>query len=124
MIFEGEQLQDILMRQSEPVQIRDRFGHTEIEYQRASAAIGILQRGKYIGTGNKKRIWFLQAESSEDQVTPWGAQLDFRPPKGACAKIVDKNRTSLGAKKWKPRPDRIGTGRVGKVVQRQVGPAT
>src|ERR1039457_3431534 len=93
MIFEGEQLQDILMRQPEAVQVRDGFGRIEIEYQRASAAISILRRGKYTGTGNKKRIWFIQAESMEDQVTPWGAGIDFRPPKGACPEIVQKNHT-------------------------------
>ncbi len=42
MRFEGEQLRDILMRQSAPVQVLDRFGRVEIEYRRACAAVGLL----------------------------------------------------------------------------------
>jgi hypothetical protein len=81
MRFEGEQLRDILMRQSAPVQVLDRFGRVEIEYRRACAAVGLLRLGEYTGTGTKQRIRFIRAESAEDQVTPWGADIDFTPPK-------------------------------------------
>lgn len=124
MIFAGEQLRDILMSQADPVQVRDRFGRVEIEYQRASVVISILRQGNYSGIGNKRRIRYIQPDSWDDRVTPWGAEIDFRPPKGACPDIVQPNRTSRGAKEWKPRPDRCGTGRVGRIVQRRVGPAT
>ena len=122
MRFEGEQLRNILMRQSEPVQVLDRFGRVQIEYRRARAAVSLLRLGEYTGTGSKQRIRFIRAESAGDQVTPWGADIDFAPPKGACADVVQKNHTPPGAKLWKPRPDRSGTGRVGKVVQRRIGP--
>ena len=81
MRFQGEQLRNILMRQSEPVQVLDRFGRVQIEYRRACAAVGLLRLGEYTGTGTKHRIRFIRAESAEDQVTPWGADIDFAPPK-------------------------------------------
>ena len=122
MRFEGEQLRNILMRQSAPVQVLDRFGRVQIEYRRPSAAVSLLRLVEYTGTGTKQRIRFIQPESAEEQVTPWGADIDFAPPKGACADVVQKNHTPPGAKLWKPRPDRSGTGRAGKVAQRRIGP--
>lgn len=122
MTFKGDKLRRIIMSQTEPIQVRDTFGNIEIEYQRASAALNILLRGRYYGIGSKNRIRFICPESIEDQVIPWAAKLEFRAPKGARAEEVHQNRTPNGAKKWKPRPDKSRTGTTGAVLRIGIRP--
>jgi hypothetical protein len=83
MRFLGDRLRAILAYQTEPVMVRDGFGQPEVEYENPRAAVAILRRGNYHGVGNAKRIRFLQPESMEDRVVPWGTEIDFGAPSGA-----------------------------------------
>jgi hypothetical protein len=83
MRFDGDQLRAILAYQSEPVLIRDGFGRPEVEYAHPMAALAILRRGNYHGVGHAKRIRFIQPDSVQDRVIPWGAEADFGAPRGA-----------------------------------------
>jgi hypothetical protein len=83
MRFEGDHLRAILAYQTEPVVIRDGFGRPEVEYENPRAALAVLRRGNYYGIGHTKRIRFVQPDSVEDRVVPWGAEVDFGAPCGA-----------------------------------------
>jgi hypothetical protein len=122
MIFRGNELRAILASQTEPVNVRNGYGYIEARYQRPQAALSILRRGDYCGIGHNKRIRFIQPESMEDQVMPWGADLDFSAPKGARAEIVGTNYTQRDAKKWKPRLDKSRTGTAGSMARLRIGP--
>jgi len=113
MRFEGDRLRDILADQSEPVQVRDGYGGFEIEYRDPRAALPLLDRGKYYGVGNKKRIRYVQADGVAERVEPWGTKLDTSAPKGAVAPHITTNVTRKDSKHWKQRPDSVGTGRTG-----------
>jgi hypothetical protein len=82
MRFAGDRLRAVLAYQTESVVIRDGFGRPEVEYQNPRDALASLRRGNYHGVGNSRRIRFLQPESVEDRVVPWGAEVDFGAPLG------------------------------------------
>jgi hypothetical protein len=82
MIFEGDKLRSIIVSQTEPIQVRYSFGKIKVEYQRASAALSILCRGRYYGSGNKNRIRFIQPGSIEDRVIPWAAEREYSCSEG------------------------------------------
>ena len=113
MRYEGQQLRNILEHQTEPVVVRDRFGRTEVEYDNPRAALAVLRRGNYYGVGHAKRIRFVQPDSVEDRVVPWGAEVDFGAPCGAGLQYVSVRRGKpklrvRGAKRTKfVRPSRL-----------------
>jgi hypothetical protein len=83
MRFEGNRLRAILAYQTQPVVVRDGFGRPEVEYADPRAALAIIRRGNYYGVGNAKRIRFIQPDSVQDQIVPWGVEVDFGGPSGA-----------------------------------------
>jgi hypothetical protein len=88
MRFEGDQLRAILAYQTDPVVVRDGFGRPEVEYENPRAALSILRRGIYYGVGHRKRIRFIQPDSVEDRVAPWGTEVDFGAPRGAGSHYI------------------------------------
>lgn len=118
MKFTGDKLRQILERQTEPVQVKDWSG--ELQYRQPRLVIAVMRHQDYYGIGNKRRIRFICAERREEQVVSWGRDLDWSPPKGAIRPSIERNRTSKGAKKWKPRPDNSQTGTAGSVIRIQI----
>ena len=130
MRFEGDQLRAILAYQTEPVVVRDGFGRPEVEYADPRAALAVLRRGNYYGVGHAKRIRFVQPDSVEDRVVPWGAEVDFGAPCGAGFQYVSvrtgrpKQRVN-GAKRSKfVRPSRLTKSSMTVVDAPSEGPAT
>ena len=83
MRFEGNRLRAILAYQTQPVVVRDGFGRPEVEYEDPRAALAIIRRSNYYGVGHAKRIRFIQPDSVQDRIVPWGVEVDFGGPSGA-----------------------------------------
>jgi len=113
MRYTGSELQMILRRQRDPVEILDENGRRQVVYQDPRRAADLLSRGIYYGVGNAKRIRYIRLESASIASAPWGADLDLgeiahKPPPRRGPRTTDKDRLC-----WEPRPEKAKTGTVG-----------
>ena len=113
MRYTGSELQMILRRQRDPVEILDANGRRQVVYQDPRRAADLLSRGIYYGVGNAKRIRYIRLESVSIGSVPWGADLDLaqishKPPPRWGPHRTDKDRL-----RWAPRPEKANTGTVG-----------
>ena len=113
MRYTGSELQMILRRQRDPVEILDENGRRQVVYQDPRRAADLLSRGIYYGVGNAKRIRYIRLESASIASAPWGADLDLgeiaqKPPPRRGPRPMEKDRLH-----WAPRPEKAKTGTVG-----------
>jgi hypothetical protein len=117
MRFDGERLLSILENQVHPVQVRDHCGRLEGVYQDARRAISILLLGKYYGVGSRTRIRFIQAETADDRVIPWGTNLELGALTRAHGQRISRKAMVKNRLTWEQRPEKSRTGITGNVGQ-------
>ena len=113
MRYTGSELQMILRRQRDPVEILDANGRCQVVYQDPRRAAALVSRGIYYGVGNAKRIRYMRLKSASIASAPWGADLDLgeiahKPPPRRGPRDTDRDRL-----RWAPRPEKAKTGTVG-----------
>jgi hypothetical protein len=115
MKFDGERLQAVLQNQTRAVVVRDHCGRVEAVYQDARRALDIITRGAYYGIGNRKRIWYIQPQTADDQVVPWGTNLELGAVTRDRRPRISHKATAKGGLRWGQRPDRSRPGITGQV---------
>jgi len=111
MVFTGEALRRILLKQERSVSIFDKRGRFEGSVP-PSVAVELARKGKLFGIGRANLIYDLQPDETRPK-----QDLELLEPSPASRPIppVKKNHTPRGAKEWQPRPDNARSGSFGTV---------
>jgi hypothetical protein len=115
MRFDGVRLHAVLQNPAHPVAVRDHCGRVETMYQDARRVLDILTRGAYYGVGNPTRIWYIQAQTEDDQVVSWGTNLELDVVTRDRRQRISHKAAAKGQLGWEQRPERSRTGITGEV---------
>jgi hypothetical protein len=109
MVFAGESLQRVLLKQSDSVSVFDKWGFHRGSVSPSTAAALALKENS-VGIGRKNRIYDIQPSETRPK-----QDQELLGPNPTARRItpVTKNLTQHGAKEWRPRPDNAQTGTFG-----------
>ncbi len=112
MQFCGEQLEEILRRQTTPVEVVDYSGRVRLSTSGVEVATRIILTG-YVGVGNNSRIRYVKPEGVRYRRERFGCERQIKADLRESAQIardVELNRVLKGAKTWPQQPARAKTG--------------
>lgn len=118
MQFCGEQLEEILRRQTTPVEVVDYSGQVRLSTSGVEVATRIILTG-YVGVGNNSRIRYVKPEGVRYRPERFGCERQIKADLRESAQVsrdVELNRVLKGAKTWPQQPPRAKTGRGGSLV--------
>lgn len=118
MQFSGEQLEEILRRQTTPVEVVDYSGRVRLSTSGVEVATRIILTG-YVGVGNHSRIRYVKPEGIRYRPERFGCERQIKADLRESAQIsrdVELNRVLKGAKTWPQQPARAKTGCGGSLV--------
>jgi hypothetical protein len=118
MQFCGEQLEEILRKQTTPVEVVDYSGRVRLSTSGVEVATGLILTG-YVGVGNNSRIRYVKPEGVRYRPERFGCERQIKADLRESAQFshgVELNRVLKGAKTWPQQPTRSKTGRGGSLV--------
>ncbi len=118
MQFCGDQLEEILRRQTTPVEVVDYSGRVRLSTSGVEVATRIILTS-YVGVGNNSRIRYVKPEGVRYRPERFGCERQIKADLRESTQIsrdVELNRVLKGAKTWPQQPARAKTSRGGSLV--------
>jgi hypothetical protein len=118
MQFSGKQLEDILRKQTTPVEVVDCSGRVRLSTSGSEVVTRLILTG-YVGVGNNSRIRYVKPEGVRYRPERFGCERQIKADLRESAQLsrdVELNRVLKGAKTWPQQPARAKTGRGGSLV--------
>lgn len=118
MQFSGKQLEEILRKQTTPVEVVDYSGRVRLSTSGVEVATGLILTG-YVGVGNNSRIRYVKPEGVRYRPERFGCERQIKADLRESAQLsrdVELNRVLKGAKTWPQQPARAKTDRGGSLV--------
>ncbi len=118
MQFSGKQLEEILRKQTTPVEVVDYSGRVRLSTSGVEVVTRLILTG-YVGVGNNSRIRYVKPEGVRYRPERFGCERQIKADLRESAQLsrdVELNRVLKGAKTWPQQPTRAKTGRGGSLV--------